>query len=248
VVSGATFSSSGAGTCKVQANSAATTNYLASFAQQDVAIARAASTTTFGTAPTATYPGNFTVSASSTSGGTITYSRMSGPCAVVTGATFSSSGAGTCAVLAESAITPNYLASAAQQNVTITGQQYDSTIVNVKNLPPSVTYKPSSTGTLVDFEWKHKINGVVVNSSDSMPSVTIVGPPGSWSASGTFTYTPGGGCTLANACTKFVYSTSDNKWDVHWQPKNAAVGNYYVTVKSGKTVQTFGPFLVKFVQ
>src|SRR5438552_3319132 len=120
LVSGATFSSSGAGDCVVKADSAATTNYLASSAQQTVTIAKAASTTTFGPAPTPTYlGGNFTVSASNNSGGAITYSVVSGPCALVTGATFSSSGAGSCVVKADSATTTNYLASSAQQTVTI---------------------------------------------------------------------------------------------------------------------------------
>src|SRR5439155_1516351 len=80
--------------------------------------AQAASTTTFGTAPTPTYlGGNFTVSATNDSGGAITYSRVSGPCALVSGATFSSSGAGSCVVQADSAATTNYLASSAQQTV-----------------------------------------------------------------------------------------------------------------------------------
>src|SRR5437899_7399838 len=110
----------GAGSCGVKADSAATTNYLASSAQQTVTIAQAASTTTFGTAPTPTYlGGNFIVSATNDSGGAITYSRVSGPCALVSGATFSSSGAGSCGVKADSAATTNYLASSAQQTVTI---------------------------------------------------------------------------------------------------------------------------------
>src|SRR5206468_1628400 len=97
LVSGATFSSSGAGSCVVKADSAATTNYLASSAQQTVTIAQAASTVTFGAAPTPTYlGGNFTVSATNDSGGAITYSRVSGPCALVSGATFRLGRAGGC--------------------------------------------------------------------------------------------------------------------------------------------------------
>ena len=75
-----TFSSSGAGSCVVKADSAATTNYLASSAQQTVTIAQAASTTSFAAAPTPTYlGGNFTVHATNDSTGTITYSQVSGP-------------------------------------------------------------------------------------------------------------------------------------------------------------------------
>src|SRR4029434_11101388 len=106
----------------VRADSAATANYLSSSAQQTVTIAQAASTTTFGAAPTPTYlGGNFTVTASNDSGGVITYSQVSGPCAVVNASTgvFSSSGAGSCVVRADSAATANYLSSSAQQTVTI---------------------------------------------------------------------------------------------------------------------------------
>src|SRR5207245_2220512 len=122
LVSGATFSSSGAGSCVVKADSAATTNYLASSAQQTVTIAKAQPTVTFGAAPTPTYlGGNFTVSATTTNTDSagLTYSVVSGPCALVSGATFSSSGAGSCEVQADSAATTNYLASSAQQEVKI---------------------------------------------------------------------------------------------------------------------------------
>ncbi|PYO17333.1 MAG: hypothetical protein DMD88_20800, partial [Candidatus Rokuibacteriota bacterium] len=72
--------------------------------------------------PTPTYlGGNFTVSATTTNTDSagLTYSVVSGPCALVSGATFSSSGAGTCKVQASGAVTTNYLAASAQQDVTI---------------------------------------------------------------------------------------------------------------------------------
>src|SRR5207249_457983 len=115
-------SSSGAGTCVVQASGAATTNFTAASNTQNVTIAKAASTTTFGTAPTPTYlGGNFTVTASNDSTGAVAYSAVSGPCAVVdaSAGTFSSSGAGSCVVKADTAATTNYLASSATQPVTI---------------------------------------------------------------------------------------------------------------------------------
>src|SRR5207244_12542855 len=91
LVSGSTFSSSGSGSCVLQADSAATTNYLASSAQQTVTIAKAQPTVTFGAAPTPTYlGGNFIVSATTTNTDStgLTYSVVSGPCALVSGATF----------------------------------------------------------------------------------------------------------------------------------------------------------------
>ena len=52
--------------------------------------------------------------------------------------------------------------------------------MNVKVLPPATcgTFKPSSSGTLVDLEWKFTRNGVVVNSADALPVVTVTGPGG----------------------------------------------------------------------
>jgi hypothetical protein len=79
-------------------------------------------TITFGAAPTPTYlGGNFTVSASTTNtdSSALTYSRVSGPCAFVSGATFSSAGAGTCVVQADGAATTNFLAASNTQSVAI---------------------------------------------------------------------------------------------------------------------------------
>ena len=88
------------------------------------AAAKAPPVITFGTAPTPTFGGgNFTVSASTTNtdSSTLTYSHVSGPCAVVNANTgiFSSSGAGTCVVRASGAETTNFLAASADQSVTI---------------------------------------------------------------------------------------------------------------------------------
>jgi VCBS repeat-containing protein len=115
--------------------------------------------------------------------------------------------------------------------VSITVVQVGYELLNVKNLPPAagVTFKSSSRGTLVDFEWKFTKGGVVVNSADAQPAVTIVSPSGS-----SRTYTP-------TACDdfQFVYRSLENKWDFDWNPKSPAPGTYYVIVKSGKTGQRF---------
>ncbi|MFN2578643.1 MAG: hypothetical protein ABR607_13230, partial [Pyrinomonadaceae bacterium] len=79
-------------------------------------------TITFGAAPAPTYlGGNFTVSANTTNSdsSTLTYSRVSGPCALVSGAAFSSNGAGICVVQADGASTTNFNAASNTQNVTI---------------------------------------------------------------------------------------------------------------------------------
>lgn len=84
-------------------------------------------TITFGAAPTPTFPGgNFTVSATTDSNGALTYSVVSGPCAFVSGATFSSSGTGTCVVQANTAATSTYAAGSAQQSITISASSGSS--------------------------------------------------------------------------------------------------------------------------
>jgi hypothetical protein len=126
-VSGATFSSTGAGTCVVQAGGAATSNFTTASAAQSVTIAKATPTVIFGAAPTPAYPGaDFTVSASTTNtdSAALIYSKVSGPCTFVSGATFSSTGAGTCIVRADGAASPNFNAAFDTQNVTIAAVQY----------------------------------------------------------------------------------------------------------------------------
>jgi hypothetical protein len=49
----------------------------------------------------------------------LTYSAVSGPCALVSGATFHAAAAGDCVVQADGAATTNFLAATAQQTVTI---------------------------------------------------------------------------------------------------------------------------------
>src|SRR5208282_3566526 len=93
----------------------------------------------FGTAPTPTYlGGNFTVSATTTNtdSGALIYSQVSGPCALVSGGTFSSSGAGTCVVQASGAATANFIAASATQNVTIA--QATPTVGVVSSANPSI--------------------------------------------------------------------------------------------------------------
>ena len=77
---------------------------------------------TFDAAPTPTYlGGDFTVNATTTNTDdpTLIYSKVSGPCDFVSGATFSSTGAGTCVVMADGAATTNFEAGSATQNVSI---------------------------------------------------------------------------------------------------------------------------------
>ena len=101
--------------------------------------------------------GKFTVSDSTdnTDSPTLTYSYVSGPCAFVSGATFSSSGAGACVVQANGAATANFNAASQTQNVSIAkatatvtlgslAQTYDGT-------PKSATATTTPNGQTVDF-------------------------------------------------------------------------------------------------
>jgi hypothetical protein len=159
-VSGATFSSTGAGSCVVQAIGAATTRFTTATQNQTVTIAKASPVITFDAAPSPTYLGsNFTVNASTTStdSSTLTYSYVSGPCTWVSGATFSSTGAGSCVVQASGAATTNF--AAATQNLTVTIAKATAT-VTLGNLsqtwdgtPKAATATTTPTGLTVTFTY-----------------------------------------------------------------------------------------------
>jgi hypothetical protein len=119
--SAGTFSTSGAGTCRVQASAAASGDYAAGSNTLGVSIGQATPTITFDAAPAATYPGSdFTVNATTNSDGTLSYSKVSGPCTQVSGGTFTPTGTGTCTIQASTAATTNYAAGSQTQDVTIT--------------------------------------------------------------------------------------------------------------------------------
>jgi hypothetical protein len=197
------------------------------------------------TPPTLTVPANITSNATGSSGAVVSYAAPAATDAVDTSVTVVCASSPTAGLKSGSTFpigtttvscvaTDDYSNTTAKSfTVTVNMQQYG--FVNLNNLPPAagVTFKPSSYGTLVDFQWSFTSNNVVVNSLDSLPSVTIVSPSG---ASSTFTKTS---CSAAQACALFEYISSGNRWHVHWQPKNAAVGTYYVVVSSAKTGQRF---------
>ncbi|MFA7405112.1 MAG: LamG domain-containing protein, partial [Pelobacteraceae bacterium] len=103
-----------------------------------LSLSKTTPTITFSAAPTPTYlGGNFTVSASTTNSdsSTLTYSYVSGPCAWVSGATFSSTGAGTCVVQASGAATSGFYAASNTQSIVIAKA---NAIVTLSNL--NLTY------------------------------------------------------------------------------------------------------------
>ena len=168
-VSDTTFSSSGAGTCVVQASGAETTNFYAATQTQNVTIAKAIPVITFGTAPTPTYPGSdFSVSANTTNtySSALTYSYVSGPCAFVSGSTFSSTGSGDCVVQATGAATTNFEATSNTLTITISGKT-----------APTITWNNPA-----DITYGTALSATQLNATASVP--------------GTFVYTPDSGTVL----------------------------------------------------
>ena len=103
--------------------------------------AKTTPTITFGTAPTPTFGGgNFTVSAQTTNtdSSALTYSLVSGPCALVAGSTFSSSGVGACVIQASGGETQHFNAASGTQTVTI--GRADQAAVTV-SVPANATYQ-----------------------------------------------------------------------------------------------------------
>ncbi|MFA4955988.1 MAG: MBG domain-containing protein [Candidatus Methanoperedens sp.] len=129
---------------------------------------KATPTITFGTAPTPTYlGGTFTVSASTnnTDSSTLTYSYVSGPCAFVSGSTFSSSGAGTCIVQASGAATSNFNAASAQQNVAIAKA---TPTISVSNSP--VIYNGAAQAATFTGSVGGTVSNVKYGGSSTMPT------------------------------------------------------------------------------
>ncbi len=167
-VSGATFSSTGPGTCVVQADGAATTNFNAASQTQSIIIGKAVPVITFGTAPTPAYlGGNFTVGASTTNtdSSILTYSYVSGPCAWVGGATFSSTGPGTCVVQADGAATTNFNAASQTQSITIAKAGTATTIT-------ADTPDPSVVGQAVTISYAVTLNPAGIGTPTGSVTVT----------------------------------------------------------------------------
>jgi hypothetical protein len=108
-------------------------------------------TITFGTAPTPTFGGgNFSVSATTTNtdSSALTYSVVSGPCALVSGSTFSSSGAGACVVQASGAATAHFNAASNTQTVTIAKATSTTTTVGAGPFVYDGTTHAGGSGTV----------------------------------------------------------------------------------------------------
>ena len=115
-----------------------------------VTVAMVTPVITFDAAPTPTYLDNFSVNAttSNSDSSTLTYSRVSGPCAWISGSTFSTTGAGTCVVQADGGATTNFYAASQTQNITISPAN-TTTSITADSSDPTVTGQSYPISVLV---------------------------------------------------------------------------------------------------
>jgi Galactose oxidase, central domain len=121
--------------------------------QPSVTVTGAKSTPTisFAAAPTPMFGGgDFAVSATTTNtdSSALTYSVVSGPCALVSGSTFSSSGAGACVVQASGPETANFNAASNTQSVTIAKATSTTTTVGAGPFMYDGTTHSGGSGTV----------------------------------------------------------------------------------------------------
>ncbi len=170
-VSGTTFSSTGAGTCVVQADGAETAHFNAASNTQNVTISQATQTINITThAPAnAAYGTNFIVAATGgASGNSIIYSSGSPSVCTNSGATFTMiSGTGTCSVLYNQAGNTNYSAAS---------QVTEST--STTKITPTITWNNPA-----DISYATALSATQLNASTSV--------------AGTFTYNPLAGTVLS---------------------------------------------------
>lgn len=121
------------------------------------------------TPATPVFPGSdFTVQAVVNSGGALTYSYVSGPCALVNAnlGTFSPTGTGNCVVQANAAATASYTAGSAQQSITIVS----ASAVNVDLCATTGTISLPNGATSVPA-W-----GYALGDCSNSPQASIPGP------------------------------------------------------------------------
>ncbi|HLP99079.1 MAG TPA: autotransporter domain-containing protein [Sideroxyarcus sp.] len=102
-ISGTTVTGIAAGTCTVVASQAGNADYNAGTQSLNISVGLTAQTIGFGTAPAITYPGTGTVSATATSGLTVTLTSSTPSVCTISGNTVTSVAAGTCTIAADQA-------------------------------------------------------------------------------------------------------------------------------------------------
>jgi hypothetical protein len=181
------------------------------------------------TPPNLKLPSSMTVPATSLSGATVSYTATATDLVDGAVAPVCTPASGTVFAIATTTVNCSATDKAGNRSTgsfTVTVQlQYG--FVNVKNLPP-----PSGTrftiGSSIPLSWRWTLGGQVIDTADSRPSITIVGP------SGSVTFTP-----ESPGASTFQYSTTTFTWQFNWQTTKLLAGNYSVTLTCRKTGQTF---------
>jgi VCBS repeat-containing protein len=125
--------------------------------------------------------------------------------------------------------TDGTLSSTATVRIDVTRLVYG--FVGVQNLPPP-SGKAFNVGSAVPLRWRFTINGVVVDSANALPRITI------YDAVGASVYT---GTPQDPGSSSFQPPTAANgfTWQFNWQTKDLTAGRYSVYVGSDLSGQTF---------
>ena len=107
------------GTCVVNATQAQTTNYSADSTSSTINLSPQPPGLAFTSGTTLVYGASMSMTASSASGGTISYSLTSGPCSLVGGTLTATSGTGTCVVQASQGASGNYTADSVSSSIAL---------------------------------------------------------------------------------------------------------------------------------
>ena len=101
----------------------------------------------------------------------MTYSALSGPCALVSGASFSASGTGSCVVKAAGAATANFTTAEATQTITIapasTSFTFEGFLAPVAMPDGGIVWNNSTAGQGIPLKWRLTRNGIPVADSAS---------------------------------------------------------------------------------
>ena len=183
--SGATFTMvAGSGSCTVQYDQGGDGNYnAASRVSNSVTAAKAAQTVSFGTAPSLVYGGTGTVSATSTSGLTVSYSSLTPLVCSITGSTLTVLSMGTCSIAADQAGNGNYSAASQASQSVVVGKASQSLTVGTA-APATAGYNASFTVAAMAS------SGLSVSYTSGTPSICT-------NSGATFTMVAGSGsCTV----------------------------------------------------
>ncbi|HST28884.1 MAG TPA: Ig-like domain-containing protein, partial [Rudaea sp.] len=170
-IAGSTVSFIGAGTCVIDANQAGDANYNAApQAQQSFAVAKADQTISFTSTPPspALVNGNYTVSATASSGLAVTFSAGAPLVCAVAGSTVTFVGAGTCIVNADQAGNGSYNAAPQAQQSFIVNRNDQTITFSSSPSNPKVgggTYTVTATAS----------SGLTVTFSSGSAACTVVG-------------------------------------------------------------------------